>query len=154
MKMNIGGRIRELRKKRGLSQCELAKAAAISREGLGNYERGDRLPNVEIIARIAHALGTSVAYLSGEADNSDIIDVKMDQDTGFDLNKGLIENMKKAGYTIKDEGKMLAGFLYSFSKMDEEDKKNLFQYMGSVSEPRKRLREESDVHAVQDKHGD
>ncbi len=52
----IGDMIKEYRLKKGLKQSELAQKANISREAVGNYERGDRIPNIEIVRKIANAL--------------------------------------------------------------------------------------------------
>ena len=66
--MNIGERIKLLRNKKGLKQSELAEMANISRVAVGNYERGDRQPDIEIAARIADALGISIDELTGRSE--------------------------------------------------------------------------------------
>ena len=58
--MVIGQRIKFFREQAGLKQSELAEKAEISRVAVGNYERGDRVPPVNIAQRIADALGMSV----------------------------------------------------------------------------------------------
>lgn len=52
-KKAIGERIKEYRLKRGFTQSDLAKEANITRIALGNYERGERIPTIDIFARIA-----------------------------------------------------------------------------------------------------
>lgn len=59
----LGAFIKELRLKRGLKQSELAQMASISREAVGNYERGDRIPNIEITQKIATALEVDINEL-------------------------------------------------------------------------------------------
>lgn len=61
--MDIGERIRQSRKEKGLKQEELAEKASISRVAVGNYERSDRIPPLDIAGRIADALGVSLDYL-------------------------------------------------------------------------------------------
>jgi transcriptional regulator with XRE-family HTH domain len=56
-------RVRALRTDRGLSQEKLAEGAGIHRTYLGGIELGLRNPSLRNIARIAHALGVSVAEL-------------------------------------------------------------------------------------------
>ena len=63
--MEIGIKIKSLRREKGLNQGELAEKANISREAVGNYERGDRQPNIDITKRIAAALDVSVSELLG-----------------------------------------------------------------------------------------
>lgn len=58
--MQMGERIKELRLKQNLKQSELAEKAQISRVAIGNYERGDRIPNAEILKSIAEALGVTI----------------------------------------------------------------------------------------------
>src|SRR5687767_14364176 len=54
----IGERIRELRVKRRWSQADLAAEAGVSRQYLGQIERGDRTAmGGELLDRIALALG-------------------------------------------------------------------------------------------------
>lgn len=61
--MKIGEKIKELRIKGNLSQAELAEKAQISRVAIGNYERGDRIPNIEILNKIASALNIDLSTL-------------------------------------------------------------------------------------------
>lgn len=55
----FGGRVRELRKERGLSQVELAAKVGIDRSYMGFLERGERNPSLEVIAKIAEALSVT-----------------------------------------------------------------------------------------------
>jgi transcriptional regulator with XRE-family HTH domain len=59
----IGERIRNLRIDKGLKQNQLAEATGLSRISIGNYERGNRQPPVDVAAKIASALGVTVDYL-------------------------------------------------------------------------------------------
>ena len=56
----IGQRIRLFREEARLSQVELAQRAKISREAVGNYENGRRVPPVNIAQKIADVLGMTV----------------------------------------------------------------------------------------------
>jgi len=60
MNMIIGQRIKFFREDAGLTQSQLAELADISREAIGNYEKGRRVPPVDIAQRIAAALEMSV----------------------------------------------------------------------------------------------
>jgi transcriptional regulator with XRE-family HTH domain len=59
----FGGRVRELRQSKGLSQEELAFKAGMHRTYLGGIERGERNPALKNIAAIADALGVSLSDL-------------------------------------------------------------------------------------------
>jgi transcriptional regulator with XRE-family HTH domain len=62
--LRFGGRLRKLRKVRGLSQEALAGLCDLDRTYIGGIERGERnvsLRNIEVIAK---ALGLSVSELT------------------------------------------------------------------------------------------
>ena len=67
---NIAAIITGLRKEKGWSQTDLAKASKVSREILGKYERAEAVPSIEFAKRIADALGVSLDYLVGEGQNA------------------------------------------------------------------------------------
>lgn len=52
----IGENIKRYRLEKGLTQKELAEKSGITRESIGNYERGDRTPPADILNKIAVAL--------------------------------------------------------------------------------------------------
>ena len=68
--MVIGENIRRTRKYKGLTMKELGKAIGISEQGVGNYERGDREPSIDIINKIAAALDVSVTELIGASEDN------------------------------------------------------------------------------------
>lgn len=63
--LNISKRISELRKEKGWSQTDLAKAVDASRDIIGKYERGEHSPSIEMTTKLADALGVTVDYLLG-----------------------------------------------------------------------------------------
>jgi transcriptional regulator with XRE-family HTH domain len=63
--MNIGDKITALRKEKNLSQTDLGKAAGVSREIIGRYERNEVLPSIEVAAKIADVLEISLDYMAG-----------------------------------------------------------------------------------------
>lgn len=64
--MNVGEKIKELRRKKRLTMKELGKKVKLSEQAIGNYERGDRTPNIDTIQAIATALKVPVSELIGE----------------------------------------------------------------------------------------
>jgi transcriptional regulator with XRE-family HTH domain len=59
--MNIGERIRRLRKARKLTLEELARTTALSQPFLSQIERDIKNPSVETLSRICDALGVTLA---------------------------------------------------------------------------------------------
>ena len=62
---NLGQRIADLRRSKGISQLCLAEMADISKEHLSNLERGNKLPSAKTLAQIANALDVSLDTLVG-----------------------------------------------------------------------------------------
>jgi transcriptional regulator with XRE-family HTH domain len=59
-----GGRLREMRESRGLSQVELARKASITKGFVSMLEGGSRMGmSPSVAARIAQALGVAIADL-------------------------------------------------------------------------------------------
>lgn len=63
---SLGARLRLLREARGWSQSELARRAQLNRNVINTAERDRSRPARDNLARIAQALGVSVAVLTGE----------------------------------------------------------------------------------------
>ncbi len=66
--MSFAERLSELRKKRGLSQEELAGKLGTQGPAIGRYERGVAKPTIEVASKIARILGVSLDYLVGNTD--------------------------------------------------------------------------------------
>lgn len=68
MKCLIDKRIRELRKENKLSQKELAKMCVVKQSCVSKWERGETLPDAEMIVLLCEILKTSSDYLLGIKD--------------------------------------------------------------------------------------
>lgn len=56
----FAARLRELRHSRGLTQAELARHAHVTTSYIGRLEAGGAAPGIDLVDRLATALGTSV----------------------------------------------------------------------------------------------
>ena len=63
VKRRFGRRVRELREQAGWSQEQFAEECGLHRTYVGGIERGERNVGLVNIARIAQALGVSIAGL-------------------------------------------------------------------------------------------
>ena len=61
--VRFGRRVRELRKKKGLSQEALALEAGLDRTYVGGVERGERNISLQNIEKLAKALGAHTSDL-------------------------------------------------------------------------------------------
>lgn len=68
----LGKRIGELRKKRGLTQRQLADKLQVSHGRISLYETGDRSPDPEMLKKLADFFGCSVDYLLGRTNDPNI----------------------------------------------------------------------------------
>lgn len=62
---SLGKRITELRKSRGYTQAEFARALGVSQQAVFAYEIGDRRVSVLILERIAKLYGISTDHVLG-----------------------------------------------------------------------------------------
>jgi uncharacterized protein YjbI with pentapeptide repeats len=61
---SIGNKIAEARKKMNLSQAELAQQVSISSQAVGKWERGESLPDITTLNRLAEIFGVDLNYFS------------------------------------------------------------------------------------------
>lgn len=61
--MEIGDRIRFLRRKASMNQSELAKILGVSTSTVGFWEIGKRTPDVKLLVKIAEVFNVTTDYL-------------------------------------------------------------------------------------------
>ena len=61
--------IRERRKKLGLSIYALSQSSGVSQQAIGYYERKQRRPSLECLAKVARALDWELSELVAEAES-------------------------------------------------------------------------------------
>lgn len=62
--MSTGENIRKLRKQKELTLKQLGNIVHLSEQAIGQYERGERIPNITILQQIANALNVDVNQLT------------------------------------------------------------------------------------------
>ena len=62
----FGERVAALRKKRGMTQSQLAEQLNVSNKTISRWETGDGYPEITLLAPLAKSLGVSVDYLLAE----------------------------------------------------------------------------------------
>ncbi|WP_345797196.1 helix-turn-helix transcriptional regulator [Castellaniella sp. MT123] len=65
----FGAAVRALRTEQGVAQETLANLAGVERSHMGKIERGEHMPTLAIIFKIARALGCSAADLMAETES-------------------------------------------------------------------------------------
>lgn len=108
----MGGRIKKVRKAKGLTQKSLGKMLNVEDATISRYESGDRQPDTEMLRLIADTLDVAVDYLLGRTDTQKL------------RTKGNVANEFDYSqlFTQQDEGQayILAAELRSRYKLSDE----------------------------------
>lgn len=59
----LGGKIKELRQERGITQTELAAKLNMSKQAVSNWENDNIMPSIEMLLKIADFFGVTTDYL-------------------------------------------------------------------------------------------
>src|SRR3989344_5350430 len=75
---SIGNKIATARKKANLSQAELAQQVSISAQAVGKWERGESMPDISTLNRLAEILGVDLNYFSEnfQAANTEVTNIE------------------------------------------------------------------------------
>ena len=69
--MTLGEKITEARKKKGMSQIDLADAMSVSRQSVSKWETGESNPEISKLSQLAEVLDVSLDWLlSNDEDNT------------------------------------------------------------------------------------
>jgi transcriptional regulator with XRE-family HTH domain len=66
--MSFGSRLLQARKKKGISQEELATRLGTKGPAIGRYERDEMKPSIEVASKVAKLLGVSLDWLVGNTE--------------------------------------------------------------------------------------
>lgn len=128
--MTIGERIKAVRKRKNLTQQELAQRAGIAINSLRLYEGNKREPKVETVQRIADAMFVNLF---------DLIELK----AGNDENQTLLQSLRDAVEQARKEGKKpvyvdegiyfvemkpLERLISAFESLNDEGRQKLLEY--------------------------
>ncbi len=69
---SIGNKIAEARKKINLSQAQLAQQVSISPQAVGKWERGESMPDITTLNRLAEIFGIDLNYFSDNFETDEI----------------------------------------------------------------------------------
>lgn len=66
--MSFGKRLLEARKKKSLSQSDVAKVLNTKGPAIGRYERDEMKPSIDVATKLANLLDVSLDYLVGKTE--------------------------------------------------------------------------------------
>lgn len=115
----LGNRLKQARKEKGLSQEELANLIGLKVGTVSKYEQGDRTPGIGKLQLIANALGCDTSRFVASGDEY----VRMTQTTDFGNNLDAYLNWLKFSHfgcnpcqIENDDGSQSSSYLISFDK--------------------------------------
>ena len=109
MNMLFADALKKLRKDKGLSQQALAEKMYVTNATVSRWESGHRLPDAEMLSRLANVLGTDVNILLNATQSDEPPNVIMLDDNKIILNGGLpiieevMPNASVTGFTKPSE---------------------------------------------------
>ena len=103
----IQKRISNERKKQGLTQAQLAEKTKVTPAAICQIEKGERIPTIPVLHRIAQVLQVSLDYLAGQKDSIELKDALQNQE--------------------------LKTFFRKYQNLDKEDKKFIEKYVKAMS---------------------
>ena len=125
--MNIAENIKKIRLNNQLTQQEFADKIGISRHSLLNYEKGKRIPPMDVAIRISKAFNVALDMLNG----SDMNSSSMKKDN-YDLLKeyGLVSHdfeLQEDSYNLEKFKSLLTSADYPVDKLNDEEVIELFK---------------------------
>lgn len=127
--MNIGEKVRSLRKQSNMSLRELAQNTGLSKTTLSDLENGTKNPSLDTVEKIATAFGLTSSDLLQKADHPEDL-VSSAKNSGSELLAGLSKSgdLLKVLYRAKDAPKetmdQMAIFLDTLLKTQEQKSKS------------------------------
>lgn len=76
--MNLGEKLKELRKERNLKQEELALILNVDRTTVSNWERGEKQPSIDILIKLRSIYGVTLDEIVGLKNDNSKSDINLD----------------------------------------------------------------------------
>ena len=111
-KKAIKQRVSGARERMGWTQAQLAEKAGITPAAVCQIEKGDRIPTIPVLYRIAQVLRVSLDYLAGQRDSMELQDALQNQE--------------------------LKTFFRKYQNLDTEDKRFIEKYVKAISDQKRR----------------
>ena len=126
-------RIKQLRKKKGISQSELAELIGVKNNTVSTWERGTRKPDFEALNLLSNYLEVSFEYILGSSDKEEARVVptqdELDELALSALADELYDHVKKYSMLSNKSQKMIDALIsatYQMEKSEGELKGELF----------------------------
>lgn len=92
--VDIGERLRDIRKDNNFTQAELAELLGLTRSAVNSWEMSDSLPSTLYLMKLAKLYKVSIDYLVG-LDNREFVDISDLSSADKEIIYGLLKRFKK-----------------------------------------------------------
>ena len=118
-------RIKQLRKKKGISQSELAEVIGVKNNTVSTWERGTRKPDFEALNLLSDYFEVSFEYILGSSDKEEArvkpTQDELDQLALSALADDLYDNMKKYCQLSTKSQKMIDALINATYQMEKQE---------------------------------
>ena len=118
-------RIKQLRKKKGISQSELAELIGVKNNTVSTWERGTRKPDFEALKLLSNYFEVSFEYILGSSDKEEArvkpTQDELDQLALSALADELYDNVKKYCRLSTKSQKMIDALINATYQMEKQD---------------------------------
>ena len=118
-------RIKQLRKKKGISQSELSEVIGVKNNTVSTWERGTRKPDFEALNLLSDYFEVSFEYILGSSDKEEArvkpTQDELDQLALSALADDLYDNMKKYCQLSTKSQKMIDALINATYQMEKQD---------------------------------
>ena len=118
-------RIKQLRKKKGISQSELAELIGVKNNTVSTWERGTRKPDFEALNLLSNYFEVSFEYILGSSDKEEArvkpTQDELDQLALSALADDLYDNMKKYCQLSTKSQKMIDALINATYQMEKQE---------------------------------
>ena len=118
-------RIKQLRKKKGISQSELAEVIGVKNNTVSTWERGTRKPDFEALNLLSDYFEVSFEYILGSSDKEEArvkpTQDELDQLALSALADDLYDNMKKYCQLSTKSQKIIDALINATYQMEKQD---------------------------------
>lgn len=155
MNLSIGENIKRMRRKRNLTQEEMAAHLGISFQSVSKWERGDGYPDITMLPALANYFGISVDELLGMSEIAkkaqyDEINRMWDENNKKGLHSENVALMRQSLKTFPNNALLLVQLSTSLEKLDGTDEEKLKYLKESIAVQEQILRygEDSEVRSA------
>ena len=118
-------RIKQLRKKKGISQSELAEVIGVKNNTVSTWERGTRKPDFEVLNLLSDYFEVSFEYILGSSDKEKArvkpTEEELDQLALSALADELYDNVKKYCQLSTKSQKMIDALINATYQMEKQE---------------------------------